>query len=422
MASSFDPERDPTRRALSIRRVGEPWADEAGTGRTELESLVAGATHRWAEEPGVEPVWRPPLPERLPLGLRHGASWVVLGREDRPAERRQPDLIWDPADGHLVVLGGRGRGRTTTLRTALLALATQRPPDALEIHVVAPRGPLTELGVLPHSGAMVDLQDRLTVRRLVRRLEARSADAEAPPCAPLTILAVDGYEALAAGLDDLEGLRLLDELDHLARDGARRGIILALTSSRPSVVPASLAAATGRLVALGLDDPADYGLLGLRPRPGPLPPGRGQTAAGHEVQIGCPDLSPAEVVACHPAGAPPGQAVTRRRPPRAHRPHRAGPRSGPGPDRAAGSGPQGRHRGAAGRHPVRGRRPAPVGAERRARRCSGLSAPTGRAPGTGPATTLRFCTGLSGPGWPDPHPTCSSWTKPNGSTTPTTTS
>ncbi len=300
--SQPDPDRDTP--PLLLRRLDEAWPDHNRTGRTELEGLVPTITRRWRDRPAAEPVWRPPLPEHLVVSAPGAGAPVMLGREDRPAERRQPDLTWDPAEGHLVVLGGRGRGRTTTLRTALLALAASRPPQALHLHVVAPPGPLDDLAALPHLAALVDPRDRVTLRRLVRRLEARSAIGHDGTDGPLTVVAVDAYESLAAGLDDVEALQVLESLDRLAREGTRRGVVLAVTGSRPSAMPPSAITTTARLLALGFDDPADHALLGLRPPRSPLPPGRGQTLAGHEVQVGRLDLSPAQVAARHPAAAP----------------------------------------------------------------------------------------------------------------------
>jgi len=285
---------------VAVRRVGSPWpaADEAGP--SDLEHLVQAAVAQWGDRPTPAPVWHPPLPEALTVPVDRRAGAVVLGRTDDPVRRSQPPLTWDPDGGHLVVLGGRGRGRTTALRTALLGLAASRPPDRLHLYVVGRAGPLDHLSVLPHV-AFVALEDRTTISRLLRRLEARLDEMGAVPMPrPLTVLALDGYEALAAAaVDDLDGLRLLGAVDRLGRDGPRHGIVLALSSSRPSLQPPSLSATTGRLVVLGLDDPADYGLLGLRPPTRDAPPGRGRTAEGHELQIGRLDLDAAQVAVGH---------------------------------------------------------------------------------------------------------------------------
>ena len=301
------------------RRVGAPWPSASDPAPTDLDRLVHDAVADWGDRPNPAPVWHPPLPEHLtvPVGQEGGA--VVLGRQDRPAERTQPPLGWEPDDGHLVVLGGRGRGRTSTLRTAILALAAGRPPDALHAYVVARPGTFDDLADLPHVGAIVAVQDRPTVHRLVRRLEARLGGVDSPAAGPLTVVVLDGYEALAADVDDLDGLRLLGAVDRLARDGTRHGIVLALSSSRPSLQPPSLATSTSLLVVLGLDDPADYGLLGLRAPPTGSPPGRGRTVEGHELQIGRLDRSPAQVASRHgPITAGRGPA------PAAPLPHRVG--------------------------------------------------------------------------------------------------
>jgi len=287
---------------VGVRLVGSPWpaGDEAGP--SDLEHLVQAAVAQWGDRPTPAPVWHPPLPEALTVPVDRRAGAVVLGRSDDPARRSQPPLTWDPDGGHLVVLGGRGRGRTTALRTAILALAASRPPDRVHVYVVGRPGSLDDLAALPHVGSVVALQDRPTINRLLWRLEARLDAADpVPPPRPLTLLALDGYEALTAAVDDLDGLRLLGAVDRLGRDGPRHGIVLALSSSRPSLQPPSLRATTGRLVVLGLDDPADYGLLGLRapPRDALSPPGRGRTAEGHDLQIARLDLEVAQVAAGH---------------------------------------------------------------------------------------------------------------------------
>jgi len=303
VATTSGREAPATGAALTVHRIGEPWPDADGDGLLELDRLVEDAAAAWGDRPRPTPAWRPPLPERLLLTAERGAERdpgrVRLGRSDRPAERTQPLLTWSPGTGHLVILGGRGSGRTTAVRTAVLGLARDRSPEALHLQVVSRAGDLADLADLPHVGAVVPAHDRETVRRLIGRVAARAGDE-----GRLSVVVVDGYEGLAASIDDLDGLRLLDDIDRLARDGTVHGVALVLTSSRPTLLPPSLLATADQLVVLGLDDPADYGLLGLRPPTRAPSPGRGRSSVGHEVQLGLVDTSVAEVTAAHGPPAP----------------------------------------------------------------------------------------------------------------------
>ena len=337
--------RDEALTPVTVRTVGSPWPVTTGGTPTDLERLVDEAVAAWSGLPGPDPVWRPPLPDDLTLDLdptgtldptdlvaldptstldlepsgildRDPRDIVVLGRQDRPHDRSQPPLGWNPAAGHLVVLGGRGRGRTTTVRTALLGLAARRGPEDLHAYVLGRAGTLDDLADLPQVGTVANLTDRATVTRLFLRLEARLDGDTGPADRPATVIVLDGYESLAAPVDDLDGLRLLGRLDRLVRDGPGHRMVFALTSSRPSLQPPSLGATTDRLVVLGLDDPADYGLLALRPPTGDRPPGRGHTAEGHELQIGRLRLTPSQVAARHrPARAGRGPAPVTPLPP-----------------------------------------------------------------------------------------------------------
>jgi S-DNA-T family DNA segregation ATPase FtsK/SpoIIIE len=303
IASASGSERGANHPGVAVRRVGDRWPDDDGAGTVELDRLVDEVAGAWGDRPRPTPAWRPPLCDRMRLDRENptgrGHSPVVLGQVDRPEERTQPPLTWSPTAGHLVVLGGRGSGRTTAVRTTVLGLARDRSAATLHIHVVTRAGDLADLADLPHVGAVVPAHDPAGVRRLIGRVGART-DTDGP----LVVVVIDGYEALGTAVDDLDGLRLLEDIDRLAQAGPGHGVALLLTSSRPTLLPPSVLATADQVVALGLDDPADYGILGLRPPSRPLPPGRGRCGAGHEVQVGLVDCSAVEVAAAHGPLAP----------------------------------------------------------------------------------------------------------------------
>ena len=194
---------------------------------------------------------------------------MVLGRLDQPDRRRQPLLTWDPADGHLVVLGGRRSGRTTALQNVVLALAGLHSAEALHLHLLDAGRGLAALADLPHVSGVVPAHDRALLRRLVGRVDRG-------------VLVIDGYDRLAT--DDLDAVRLLEAIDRLARSG----VVLIVASARPTRLPPSL------LGDRALTDRAAARRRGRlwRPRPAPdhapVDAGRGWTADGDEIQLVAP--------------------------------------------------------------------------------------------------------------------------------------
>ena len=238
VAGGSGPDRPPNGPGVAVRRVGDPWPDGDEAGPVELDRLVDEVAGAWGDRPRPTPAWRPPLPDHLrlkrPIPTGRDPAPVVLGQADRPEERTQPPLTWSPTSGHLVVLGGRRSGRTTAVRTTVLGLAGSRSAAMLHVYVVTRAGDLTDLAELPHVGAVVPAHDRAGVRRLIGRVGARTDAA-----GPLVVVVIDGYEALAASVDDLDGLRLLEDVDRLAHAGTGHGVALLLTSSTTDA-PAAL--------------------------------------------------------------------------------------------------------------------------------------------------------------------------------------
>ncbi len=124
---------DPPGRALLTRGDGAlRMLQVAVASPADAERIAASAP------PARHPApWLPPLPERLDhAGLPVGRPGeAVFGRVDRPAEQSQPPAVWRPdRDGGLLVLGGRGSGRSTAL-AALAAGPGGRalPTDAVRL-------------------------------------------------------------------------------------------------------------------------------------------------------------------------------------------------------------------------------------------------------------------------------------------------
>ncbi len=116
---AFGGERVPFQAALPsatpscpVTRWGDALRDADATG------LATQVRRRWPDA-SVPQLWLPPLPKHLGAADRPtlDARHVWLGRGDVPSERTQPEAVWDPATGPLVVVGPSGSGRTTLLST-----------------------------------------------------------------------------------------------------------------------------------------------------------------------------------------------------------------------------------------------------------------------------------------------------------------
>lgn len=252
-------------------------------------------------------MWLPPLPARLDAAdLPDEGPGLPLGMTDLPALQDRGVLTW--SGGVLVVAGRPGSGRSTALRTAALA-ALRR---GTVVHVVeggrSRQGPLLRGADHPCLGTVVGGDDPARLARLLTLL-AR------PDPAPPSLLLVDDVAAVQRALDLLPRGAGAPLLEPLLREGAHRGLSVAVAGA-PSDVARLLAHATDRLV-LAVTDPHEDVLLGV-----PRELGGGRAVPGRGVYLG-----PAGSVRCQvalPAEAlPPRARSTQARP--AHPPLRLVP-------------------------------------------------------------------------------------------------
>jgi S-DNA-T family DNA segregation ATPase FtsK/SpoIIIE len=303
---------------------GQPDADEVPTaparpsgGPNDLKLLVAAITATAADRGIVPPPspWLPALepviprasleaPLDLPIG---DPGRVVLGLIDEPGRQLQAPLILDlEADGHLLIYGASGAGKTAMLRSIAVGLSQRGSPEEVQIYGLdfASRG-LGGLSSLPHCGAIVIGEDDERVVRLVSMLRRtidrrkdlfaragsfslteyqRSADAAQTP---RIVLLLDSYAGFVSAFERVNGGALVDTLPRLVADGRSVGVHVIATADRRSAVPPAVANIIARKLVLRMADDDEYAALGLDMRAvrgARLPPGRGFTDTSLEFQ------------------------------------------------------------------------------------------------------------------------------------------
>ncbi|HRW19790.1 MAG TPA: FtsK/SpoIIIE domain-containing protein [Dermatophilaceae bacterium] len=261
---------------------GLPIDDQKPGGPTDLELLAHAATRAVAElgiEAPASP-WLPPLPVRLTTAEL--ADPRAMGLRDEPAAQRQTWWSWDPwTEPGLGIVGGPRSGRSTTLHTIVSQLSLAHSPDALHVYAVH-AGSLADLAELPQVGAVVDVEDR---SRLSRMLDLLAGQTDPAP-GVLRLLVVDDWERCLERLDQARAAGLAASLGSLVQAGGEGRAVL-LAGGR-GLVSGQVARAIGRRIVLVPVDPVDLTLAGLSARQAPTPtgPGRGiDPADGLELQV-----------------------------------------------------------------------------------------------------------------------------------------
>ncbi|MGH3677759.1 MAG: type VII secretion protein EccCa [Mycobacterium sp.] len=265
-------------------------------------------------------VWLPPLAEPptldavLQLAGMRAPLTLPIGLVDRPFEQRRDLLIAQlcGAAGNVAVVGGPRSGKSTALRTLVLALAATHDPRDVQVYCLDfGGGALSSLRSLPHVGSVAGRRDVDLIRRTVADLESIMRAREArfrrsgvdsiaeyrrrratgdPTVAddPFgdVFLVVDGWATIRQEFDTLEG-----PITALAAQGLSYGLHVLVAASRWAEIRPALKDLIGTRIELRLGDPAESEMDRRRARHlVDSPPGRGLTRDGREVVIALPRL------------------------------------------------------------------------------------------------------------------------------------
>ena len=244
-------------------------ADEIKEVPTELDAIVHNI-HLLCEEQEIPPVpqpWLPPLKERIALEeleeVQPAIAWaqekslsILLGMADIPQDQKQEAVSINLAkDGHVLLYGSPGTGKTTFLQSAGMDLARKFSPKDLTMYLMdfGTNG-LAQLSKLPQVADNMLLDQTEKISKFVRIMEKelnrrkklladygvgtlelyRQASGQEEPA---IVILLDSYEAFKEEAYEAELFKLLVRI---SREGLSIGVHLLMTAGRQSNLRAQL--------------------------------------------------------------------------------------------------------------------------------------------------------------------------------------
>ena len=236
---------------------------------TELDAIVHHI-QLLCEEQEIPPVpqpWLPPLKERIALEeleeVQPAVAWaqekplsVLLGMADIPqAQKQEAVSINLSKDGHILLYGSPGTGKTTFLQTAAMDLARKHSPKDLTMYLMdfGTNG-LAPLSKLPQVADTMLLDQTEKISKFVRIMERelnrrkklladygvgtldlyRQASGQEEPA---IVILLDSYEAFKEEAYEAELFKLLVRI---SREGLSIGVHLLVTAGRQTNLRAQL--------------------------------------------------------------------------------------------------------------------------------------------------------------------------------------
>lgn len=230
---------------------------------TELEAIVS-QIQLLTESQQIPPVpqpWLPPLKERMTLQelepIQPKEAWeqkkpvsVLLGMADIPqAQKQEPVSVNLSKDGHILLYGSPGTGKTTFLQSAAMDLARKFSPKDVTLYLMdfGTNG-LAPLGQLPQVADTLLLDQTEKIAKFVRIMERelnrrkkllsdygvgtlelyRQASGQQEPA---IVILLDSYESMKEEAYEAELFRLLVRI---SREGLSIGVHLLVTAGRQS--------------------------------------------------------------------------------------------------------------------------------------------------------------------------------------------
>ncbi len=221
----------------------------------------------------------------------------LIGLIDNPYQASQKPLLIDFTNGHAVVFGASGRGKTTFLHTVISSLALTHSPDELHIYILDFGGrALSVFQDLPHVGAVITSEEDERVMRALRKIN-EIIDQRQVLFSEAKVNSLDSYNlanpdkrlpAVLVVLDNFAEFKeyyegLMAPFISLARESRAYGVHFLLTADVPAALTGKLFNLIPERFTLKLSDASEYSTIVGRGVPADLSPvpGRGYVRVGN---------------------------------------------------------------------------------------------------------------------------------------------
>src|SRR5690625_3727848 len=245
---------------LGLIPLSDVTAEDSGSKgkKTEIEAVVEEIL-RIQTSMNIEQLnspWLPPLPHRILAEAEDGRKphHYPLGVIDEPERQRQDMYMYEAMeDGNVGVIGSSGYGKSTTLLTLLVAMASENSPEDFQCYLFDfGNGALLPLQQLPHTGDYFRSDDERKIEKFMVFISEEMEDRKqlfndhevssikmynltVPDKLPLIYIAIDNFDLVKE-----EMLGLESRFTQIARDGQSLGIYTILTATRSNAVKHAL--------------------------------------------------------------------------------------------------------------------------------------------------------------------------------------
>lgn len=253
---------------------------------TQLDAIVK-YTGRLSAENRIAPlrqIWLPPLPDTLYLDeldtsdLNRNHFAVPIGLADDPENQRQFTVSIDfVADGHLLICGGAGSGKTTLIQSIVYCASELYTPEQVNFYIADFSGrTMKAFAGLPHTGAVCleGEDDKIAammdyIRGELERRKALLSEKgigsyrdyiKVSDDLPMLLLIIDNYASFVESYEEYEDLFI-----QLAREAAGYGIYMIFSCNNSGDMRGRIRQGFTKGIGMQLPDRFEYdSVIGMR--------------------------------------------------------------------------------------------------------------------------------------------------------------